>query len=500
MRDDDLHEARPSAARYASPGRSLCVRLRDGATLSERPDGDLAVSSPFGTLAWKRMPPGLRAAFDALAGAFVTVDALADRVLGIDGEGALPRLYHHLEQLRLCGLLQHAAAQEGVILAEIMGLDPRHRFTIRALSPAQPYLLSRFAHCRREGGRLVLESPVGHARVVLRDPRAAMLVALLAEPHTPPHLAERLPETPEEVVADCLQLLLNADALTTPGEGGFTAEDEDPALAQWGFHDLLFHARSRFGRHSTPFGATFRHVDRIAPLPAVKPPPGDATIVLERPDLERIQAEDPPLARVMEARRSIYTYGEHPITLAQLGEFLYRVARVRSSGEFRVMGEGGHTRARMEVTSRPYPSGGKCYEIELYPIVRRCEGLPGGMYHYDPLHHRLSRVRERDGYVEALLRYASVAAPNGDPQVLIALAARFQRVSWKYDAIAYATTLKHVGVLYQTMYLVATAMGLSPCALGSGDADLFAAASGTRYFAETSVGEFMLGSGPEGGV
>jgi SagB-type dehydrogenase family enzyme len=121
------------------------------------------------------------------------------------------------------------------------------------------------------------------------------------------------------------------------------------------------------------------------------------------------------------------------------------------------------------------------------------------MYHYDPLHHRLSRVRERDGHVEALLRYASVAAPNGDPQVLIALAARFQRVSWKYDAIAYATTLKHVGVLYQTMYLVATAMGLSPCALGSGDADLFAAASGNSYFAETSVGEFMLGSGPGGG-
>jgi hypothetical protein len=44
------------------------------------------------------------------------------------------------------------------------------------------------------------------------------------------------------------------------------------------------------------------------------------------------------------------------------------------------------------------------------------------------------------------------------------------------------------------MYLAATAMGLGPCAVGCGDADLFARAAGTDYWAETSVGEFLLGS------
>ncbi len=78
--------------------------------------------------------------------------------------------------------------------------------------------------------------------------------------------------------------------------------------------------------------------------------------------------------------------------------------------------------------------------------------------------------------------------------MLITLASRFQRLSWKYESIVYATTLKNVGVLLQTMYLVATAMGLAPCALGNGNSDLFAAAAGTDYYAETSVGEFMLGS------
>ena len=79
-------------------------------------------------------------------------------------------------------------------------------------------------------------------------------------------------------------------------------------------------------------------------------------------------------------------------------------------------------------------------------------------------------------------------------QVLIVIGARFPRLMWKYASVAYALILKHVGVLYQTMYLVATAMQLAPCAIGGGNADLFARACGTDYYSEGSVGEFLLGS------
>ena len=37
------------------------------------------------------------------------------------------------------------------------------------------------------------------------------------------------------------------------------------------------------------------------------------------------------------------------------------------------------------------------------------------------------------------------------------------------------------------MYLVATAINLAPCAVGAENADLFAAAIGTDYYAESSV-------------
>jgi SagB-type dehydrogenase family enzyme len=78
--------------------------------------------------------------------------------------------------------------------------------------------------------------------------------------------------------------------------------------------------------------------------------------------------------------------------------------------------------------------------------------------------------------------------------VLLILAARFSRVMWKYQGMAYALILKDTGALMQTMYLVATAMNLAPCAVGAGDTDLFAQATSLNPLQEASVGEFTLSS------
>jgi SagB-type dehydrogenase family enzyme len=189
-------------------------------------------------------------------------------------------------------------------------------------------------------------------------------------------------------------------------------------------------------------------------------------------------------------------YAAEPITVEQLGEFLYRTVRVKARREEEI--ETGRGTVRMEFTSRPYPAGGSLHELEVYPLVNACRGLEPGLYRYDPLRHRLGWVSERTREPEQLLREAAWAT-GMDPtrvQVLLILAARFPRVSWKYSTLAYALTLKHVGVVYQTMYLTATAMGLAPCAVGVGNADVFARVAGTDYYAETSVGEFLLGSRP----
>ena len=150
----------------------------------------------------------------------------------------------------------------------------------------------------------------------------------------------------------------------------------------------------------------------------------------------------------------------------------------------------------------PTPAGEGLDELELYAAVNVCTNLDSGLYYYDPSRHRLTRLCGRTAEVASLLRDAaeSTAIAEDNLQVLLILAARFPRLAWKYESIAYALTLKHVGVVFQTMYLAATAMGLAPRAIGGGDADLFARAAGTDYYAETSVGEFLLGSQRSGRV
>ena len=81
------------------------------------------------------------------------------------------------------------------------------------------------------------------------------------------------------------------------------------------------------------------------------------------------------------------------------------------------------------------------------------------------------------------------------PQVLITIAARFGRMSWKYSSLAYALILKDVGVLTQTLYLLATDMGLGGCAIGSVNIDLFARMTGIEFHIEGPVGQFALGRG-----
>jgi SagB-type dehydrogenase family enzyme len=217
-------------------------------------------------------------------------------------------------------------------------------------------------------------------------------------------------------------------------------------------------------------------------------------VELVRPDLDRLQREDPPYAKIQETRRSIREFGNPPINLKEVGAFLFRVARVKAQNEFDIETPNGSM--RMDFALRPYPGGGALYELELYPVVNQCDDLAAGMYRYDPLNHRLERLSGRTPEVESLLLGASVATtiPQEQIQVLIVVASRFQRMAWKYNSLAYAATLKHVGVLYQTMYLAATAMGLAPCAIGCGDSDVFTHAAGTDYYTESSVGEFLLGS------
>ncbi len=203
--------------------------------------------------------------------------------------------------------------------------------------------------------------------------------------------------------------------------------------------------------------------------------------------MELAAKSDPTLTETLERRRSVREHDPaSPITVAQLGELLYRSMRRR---------DGFTAPDGQELVDRPYPSGGSIHELEVYPLVVSCQGIEPGLWHYDTAGHALERVAEPGPATQVLVQRARASALlEADPQVLLVVTARFGRVMWKYETIAYSLVLKHVGVLYQTLYLVGTAMNLAVCGLGGGDAGDFAAASGLDYLTEGSVGELVLGS------
>jgi SagB-type dehydrogenase family enzyme len=227
---------------------------------------------------------------------------------------------------------------------------------------------------------------------------------------------------------------------------------------------------------------------------------------LHRPRWGDLAATDPALVVAMEGRRSMRTYGSEPVTATELGDLLYRTARVRSlitlpPGAESASPPEGAGASRPEdptLSDRPYPGGGACYELELYVTARQCPGISPAIYHYDPLGHRLELVNSDRAMVDELLSIASQAAVvDIPPPVLITMTARFRRLTWKYESMAYAVALMDVGVLIQSLYLVCTGMNLAPCALGSVHVDAASRAFGTDWRIEPSVGQFMLGRYPD---
>ena len=342
-----------------------------------------------------------------------------------------------------------------------------HILRLAAEVPPGEVGLDRFSCLRRSEGDWILESPLAGVRFRL------------------PNLA-------------ALDLPLVRRALS--GEGYLeTKEAEDgtsrQALVQWEFHDLLFHWHNRPGWHGDQLGAVFPFIDEIEPPPAVRPAwPGERIGLPEAPD----RPEEEPFVRILERRRSERAYDEdRPISLKDLGALLDRAARVRSRYWAQVGNVLGRT-CDFELTRRPYPNGGASYELEIYLAVDRCNGLDSGFYHYDAGAHELVRISERTPDVDMMFEEAKVATGyTADPQVILAISARFARVMWKYKSIAYGVILRNVGALYQTLYLVATDLGLSPCGLGTGNAARFANVTGLDPVVEGTVGDFILGGPPQ---
>ncbi|MCV7095148.1 SagB family peptide dehydrogenase [Mycobacterium kubicae] len=337
--------------------------------------------------------------------------------------------------------------------------------------------MSKFAIVHRDSDGFVIEHPLTWCDVRVHDCRLLTLLDGTAA------VCSGLPAA---VTSRFIEDLRWSGILVPVGQ-----EEAQFETLSWSAPDLWFHRRSTLGERTITwehFGPTKWAKGRFRQPPARRKSYPGEPFRLPVPDLAAKRLRDPTLTAVLEDRVSTRSFDEaHPITADQVGELLYRAARTR-----RTQPSGDAE----QLLSRPYPSAGSVYELELYPVIRNVAGLSPGMYHYDSFDHSLRLVASADSTAvsQLIAPAAATLAGGAEPQALIVMAARCGRIMWTYEQLAYATILKDVGVLMQTIYLAATAMGIGACAQGYGDTSAFVAATGVDELQECSVGSMVIGS------
>lgn len=418
-------------------------------------------------------------------------EELQSAALTRGGPTALFRWVEYVRRLDTAGMLIRTITVGGELLCSIrpLGTGPSDRPP--TFDPAAGQRLSRMTMIRAADGELIAQHPSSHLAVVIGRLSTEVLGMLAGWTHWQ-EIEKNSADLTGEMVRAVLGQLARAAVLEQDSDAGDSSESS--TARTWNPFDWWMHSRSRNPRSVAGWGGTYPGKGLIDRLPALPEPFGGRVVPLPSPDLDSLISGGRSLTAVMEARRSIREHDdEHPVTLDQLGELLFRSARTRA-----VVSTSPGTEADTdEILDRPYPGGGALHELELYTVVRLCTGLDAGIWHYRSADHALQWVSGMSEPVEQLL-WAAQSASNmtAQPQVLLEISSRFGRLMYKYEAIAYSLTLKHVGVLMQNLYLVSTDMGIAPTAIGSGDAGAFAMATGRDPMVEGSVGEFMVGSRP----
>jgi putative peptide maturation dehydrogenase len=211
---------------------------------------------------------------------------------------------------------------------------------------------------------------------------------------------------------------------------------EDPENAEW-----------------TPVGnpTLRRFVETFGPSPPPFHSPAPDAPRVALPPVER----DDGLYRVLTERRTTRSFAvADPMRLEHLALVLRYVFGAHGTGESDL---GTHIK-------RTSPSASARHSIEAYPLLSGVEGVGPGLYHYDARDHALTLLEAMDAD-EARATAAMFACGQdhfGDAHASFILSSRFDRAFWKYwrGDTGYAAILVEAGHLSQTLYLIATELGL----------------------------------------
>ncbi len=155
--------------------------------------------------------------------------------------------------------------------------------------------------------------------------------------------------------------------------------------------------------------------------------------------------------KALRERRSIREYRRAPLTIAEVSQLLWAAQGITSPRGFRTA-----------------PSAGALYPLDAYLVAGDVEGLPAGVYHYQPADHALTM--NLPGDLRSLLSGAALgqASLRSAPAVLV-LAAVYDRTTRKYGKRGIRYVHMDAGHSAENIYLQATALGLGTVAVGAFD-------------------------------
>ena len=422
---------------------------------------------------WKTKAP--EALINALKTRWLTEDEMASLFGPSPDAPDWATFFYYFDKLVSAGFLIARFSQNGDPLFSVSPALQKSAYQTRQLNPETCYRLSRFSLLRQDAGEMVLECALTPGRFIIHKKELAALLFRLCGGMAPDAL---------ELEYHVLLAALNATGIIEPAH----REQADPrsSLDAWEFHDLFFYSRTQKGRHSFPIGGTYRFAGKRKSPPVVKPIVSNDMIPLSRPDGILLDKMARPFEMILEARRSKRKYSKTPVSLAELAAFLFYSSRIQGLVQDNVHEE--------ILSLRPSPSGGARHAFEIYPVVRECENCDPGAYRYCPQKHGLEKIESSDKSIQKLLDWNphKIISPI-PPHITLYISARFERMSWKYESIAYKLIQQDLGCLYQTFYLVAEALDLGPCALGDVDAAMLGKVLEIEWQTEPFIGGFTLG-------
>ncbi|ALG11870.1 SagB/ThcOx family dehydrogenase [Kibdelosporangium phytohabitans] len=170
--------------------------------------------------------------------------------------------------------------------------------------------------------------------------------------------------------------------------------------------------------------------------------------IVALPDRAEATWQERDLVDVLYQRRSDRKFAETPIPLASAGALLQISAGIVAIDE------------RTQTVFKTSPSGGGRHPTEVYVYARAVEGVEPGTYHYNPTAHTLEHIggTRTDDDLGAIAGDQQWAGTAG---MIVFFTSVLERSMWRYHAPrTYRLLHMDVGHVSQTVYLLATALGL----------------------------------------